>query len=259
MLLDAANAIVRLLLSPPCAACDGPLPSPLESAVCATCWRGVQYVSTPLCRTCGDELLSGGADSRCGRCRTGPPRFVQARSAGRYDGSLRKIIHAFKYVRRRPLAAPLASLMRAAGRSVLDGADAVVPVPLHPFRMVRRGFNQADDLAVHLGPPVWRVLRRRRPGPPQADLPASERYQNVRQAFAVGWTPLRPMRRGRRLPPRTVVHEDDVMTTGATLDACSAALLDAGITEVRALTAARAVAARPGVPRERPHPVIARR
>ena len=165
-----------------------------------------------------------------------------ARSAGRYDGPFRLVIHTFKYEHRRPLAAPIAQLMVAAGTEVLAGADAVVPVPLHPWRALRRGFNQADDLAIHLGLPVWRALRRTRHGPPQASLPASQRGDNVGNAFACSW-----MSRlwSGRLRGRTVVLVDDVMTTGATLDACSAVLLAAGVRNVRALTAARAVVAQP--------------
>ena len=144
--------------------------------------------------------------------------------------------------------------MAAAGAEVLAGADAVIPVPLHPWRVLRRGFNQADDLAVHLGLPVWRVLRRTRHGPPQASLPAGDRGHNVRGAFGLG-----PMRRlvnpgrVRRLHDRTVVLIDDVMTTGATLDACSGVLLEAGVRSVRALTVARAVTTRPAPPHGRRH------
>jgi ComF family protein len=166
------------------------------------------------------------------------------------------VIRAFKYQGRRALAEPLARLMKEAGGAVLAGADAVVPVPLHPVKALVRGFNQADDLAAHLGPPVWRVLRRTRLSAPQAALPAHRRPANVRGAFApcfgIVFAPARSWR--RRLEGRTVVLIDDVMTTGATLDACSEVLLAAGVRTVRALTAARAVAGRP-----RPHPEPHRR
>jgi ComF family protein len=142
------------------------------------------------------------------------------------------------------LAAPLAALMREAGRVVLEDADAVVPVPLHPLRALDRGFNQADDLAIQLGLPVWRALRRTRHGPPQAALTSERRRSNVAKAFAVrrsalGW--LTPEWK-RRLAGRTLVLVDDVMTTGATLDACGEVLLAAGAKNVRVLTTARAVA-----------------
>jgi ComF family protein len=171
-----------------------------------------------------------------------------ARSGGRYEGSLRSIVHAFKFDGRRALAMPLATLMRTAGAAVLDGADVLIPVPLHPWRALQRGFNQADDLAVALGLPVWRVLTRRRHGPPQTSLLAPGRRVNVRNAFRVGGhlqtavslvAGRRDPRMNGRLRGRDVVLIDDVMTTGATLEACGRVLVSAGVRSVRALTAAR--------------------
>ena len=176
----------------------------------------------------------------CDRCRARPPSFEVARSAGRYEGALRTLLHAFKYRGRRALAQPLGAWLRAAGASVLGDADVVVPVPLHPWRRLRRGFNQADDLARELGLPVWRGLRRTRHGPPQASLPAARRAANVRSAFAVS-----------RPPPSLsliVVLIDDVMTTGETMDECGRVLREAGVVTVRGLTVARAAAALPRAP-----------
>jgi ComF family protein len=250
MRMAAANAFIRFFLAPPCAACGGVLPQPLVSPVCAECWLGVRPLSPPSCVRCGDALASTRTSGPlCTRCRRQPPVFTLARSAGRYEGPLREVIHAFKYEGRRALARPLAELMKAAGEPVLAGADAVVPVPLHPWRALQRGFNQADDLACALGLPVWRVLARTRHGPPQAALPAGRRHANVRRAYALR-TPMCPPPLSiwlqgparRQLRNRVVVLVDDVMTTGATLDACGRVLLAAGVRSVRALTAARAVA-----------------
>jgi ComF family protein len=257
MLVTAANHLVRTFLAPVCAACHALLERPLDSPVCVLCWRGIASVTPPWCVQCGNAIPAHSNDDRCARCRHRPPRFDLARSVGLYDGSLRRIVHAFKYEGRRPLARPLALMMVAAGTDVLEGADAVIPVPLDPLRALRRGFNQADDLALHLGLPVWRVLRRRRRGPPQAGLPASRRHANVQGAFAlrrrpgIAWL---AKDRARALCDGTVVLVDDVMTTGATLDACSAVLIEAGVRSVRALTVARAVAGPHESPLEPQHP-----
>jgi ComF family protein len=248
MLSVAANVAVRVWLAPTCVACHDVLDQPLASPVCGRCWREVPRLAPPCCVRCGDTLVAWRSDGPvCARCRRQPARLTLARSVGRYDGSLRKIVHAFKYQGCRALGAPLASLLREAGRDLLSGVDAVVPVPLHPLRAIERGFNQSDDLARALGLPVWRVLRRVRYGPPQASLPAARRNANVRAAFKLAWRcRLAPRAHPTiRLHNRVVVLIDDVMTTGATLEACGQALLDAGVRSVRGLTVARAVAERP--------------
>jgi ComF family protein len=248
---NVGNEFVRTFLAPVCAACENTLERPLDGTICEACWRSVKRLSQPLCVLCGDALhvFDRCEDTACSRCRASAPAFSLARSAGCYEGPFRAIIHAFKYQARRPLAGPIARLMLDAGGEVLRGTDAVVPVPLHPWRAFRRGFNQADDLATHLGLPVWRALRRRRLGPPQANLPASRRSSNVHDAFACGplFGLLAPYWRSR-LEGRAVVLVDDVMTTGQTIDACAQVLRRAGVRDVRALTAARAVAARRPVP-----------
>jgi ComF family protein len=264
MLVRACNAAIRVLLAPSCAACRRPLDRPLENPVCGACWRLVERTAPPWCARCGDELhmamqLQSGL---CTRCRVQPRRFAAARSAGRYEGVLRDLVHALKYQRRRALAPPLAALIAQAAGDLLRGADATVPVPLHPLRAMQRGFNQADDLARALGLPVWRVLRRRRHGRPQASLPADRRRDNVRDAFALarlGGGLAFVRRPWCSLDGRVVVLVDDVMTTGETADACSEVLLAAGVSDVRVVTAARAVAIPPPARLQPPLPSSAPR
>jgi ComF family protein len=170
----------------------------------------------------------------CPRCRRASPVVEHARAIGSYDGALRAIVHALKYDGRRSLARPLSAMMRERGTDVLRGADCVIPVPLHRARLQHRGFNQAADLARGLGLPVVHALRRVRATPTQTGLPAARRHRNMRDAFAV-------TRAGRALANAIVVIVDDVSTTGATIEACARVVKDAGVSEVRALTAARVV------------------
>ncbi len=211
--------------------------------MCRACWEAVRCFPPRPGSSGGDRAHAHGGS------RSSPIR--RALAAGPYEGRLRDIIHAFKYERRRTLAPPLAALMRKAGGEVLDGADAVVPVPLHWLRRRRRGFNQAALLASGLGLPVCHALRRSRRTRAQAELPAGERHVNVAGAFALAWPyrfpwlgPVTALARTPRLGGLTVVLVDDVTTTGATLDACARVLVAAGVREVRVLTVAR-VAARP--------------
>ena len=235
---DVADALLSVVLAPACASCDEPLLQPTRGPVCTGCWHSILPLTPPLCDRCGDPLPAWRAISVlldcCPRCRRAPRLIDRARAIGAYDGALRAIIQAMKYDGRRSLARPLGRLMRERGADMLAGAAAVVPVPLHPSRRRRRGFNQAADLARHLGMPVIPALRRVRPTATQTGLPAGQRHRNMRDAFA-------PSRAAASLRDGVVVLVDDVSTTGATLDACARTLKQAGVSEVRALTAARVV------------------
>jgi len=234
----AADALLSVLLAPPCVACSDVLDQPTRGPVCASCWRSIRPLTPPLCDRCGDSLPTWRAISTalacCARCRRTAPAVDRARSVGAYDGALRAVIHALKYDGRRTLARPLAEMMRVRAADVLADVACVVPVPLHPSRRRHRGFNQASDLARHIGLPVSHALRRTRDTATQTGLSAARRHRNVGNAFA-------PTGAARQVAGLTVVLIDDVSTTGATLDACARALKDAGVKEVRAVTAARAL------------------
>jgi ComF family protein len=208
-----ADGAVAVLLAPLCAACREPLEHPTRGAVCGACWDAIDPLAVPAV-----EAIA--------------PHISAAVALGLHDGRLRDVIQALKYDARPTIARHLGRRMARTGAGVLTGADGVVPVPLHRSRERRRGFNQARELARHLGLPLRDVLVRTRRTETQADLPAGKRHGNVRGAFA-----LRP---DGQIAGLTVVLIDDVSTTGATLSACAAVLRAAGAAEVRALTAARA-------------------
>jgi ComF family protein len=234
----AANGLAAALLAPVCAVCNAILDEPLRGCVCMDCWGSVHLITPPVCDACGDPL-----PRPLQPCSHGERERIvdRARAAGEYDGVLREIIHALKYSGRRSLAAPLAAQMRTRGRELLDCADYAVPVPLHWRREYQRGFNQARELARHLGIPLVDALERRRHTRAQVELSADRRHANVEGAFAVRRSLLRraPSIRGLK-----VLLVDDVSTTGATLDACAQTLKDAGASEILALTAARVVTKR---------------
>ncbi len=219
-----ADALIAAVFAPVCLSCARVLDAPTRSPVCQTCWARLGRFPTPA-------------------CDLGPPpeALSHVRAVGPFDAVLRDVVHSLKFQGRRTLAARLGPLLREAARDLLDEADAVVPVPLHPWRQWRRTYNQADLLAATLGRPVWRVLRRRRATPPQTTLDREARQANVRRAFALGgWTPGAAGRARRQIAGRTLVLVDDVLTTGATLDACARVLLEGGARDIRAVTVARA-------------------
>ena len=199
----ALDALVAATLAPCCAACERVLERPLDGPVCPRCWDDVSC------------------------------------SQGAYDGAMRGVIQAFKYERRRSLGARLGAILRVAGAGTLQDAACVVPVPLHPWRRFRRGFNQAADLSQQLERPVVHALWRMRATSAQAGLTAPQRRRNVRGAFRLSPL-LSEQSRRRYVEDCVVVLVDDVRTTGATLGECAAVLTAAGAREVRTLTLARA-------------------
>jgi ComF family protein len=219
-----------------CVVCRSVLGEFSRGPLCAACFEALPRHRDALC-SCGIPL-AGRAAPPCGRCRRNLTPFDRGASLGPYEGSLRTVLHALKYTRRRRLAARLAdALLAEPAVQGLLGPDALlVAVPLHPRRRRERGFNQSELIARALGrrtglPVLTRALTRRRDTPPQAGLSAAERRRNVAAAFATRACPA--------LCGRTVILVDDVLTTGATARACAAALRRAGAAAVRVLTVAR--------------------
>ena len=223
----ARTALLDFILPPRCGGCHV-----VGSWLCGSCRSRIRRLEEPLCRRCGAEVES--ARKSCG-CRSRLRFLSRLRSAAAYEGPLEIALQRFKYHGWRRLAEPLALLM--AERVVVEGLSAswVVAVPLHSSRLQQRGFNQSELLASEL---CKRVGLRRPPGglvrtratPPQVGHDRRWRLENVRGAFA--WC-------GGTLEGRSILLIDDVATTGATLEACAAALRSAGSGPVTGISVAR--------------------
>jgi ComF family protein len=169
-----------------------------------------------------------------------PPSYQRARAAVRYDDTARALVHAFKYGDRLDLAPMLGNWMMRAGHELLDGADALVPVPLHWTRLWTRRFNQAAALASAISkishvPVAHDPLRRVKATAQQVGLSRKDRASNVQGAFRV------PPAAKAEVAGRRLILVDDVLTSGATSDACARALLRAGAAQVDVLVFARVV------------------
>ena len=219
--------VLDLLLPPRCGGCRR-----VGEWLCGSCRATIRRLEEPLCRRCGVEVESARGD--CG-CRKRLTSLTMLRSAVAYEGPAEAAIHRFKYEGWRRLSRPLAQLL--AERLVIEGVAAacVVAVPLHRDRQRQRGFNQAALLAtdlrrlLELGVPAGELVRTRST-PPQVGRDRRTRLENVRDAFT--W-------RGPPLGGEPILLVDDVATTGATLDACAAALRGAGSGPVTGVSVAR--------------------
>jgi len=170
----------------------------------------------------------------CAMCRLGLRGFDAVYSYGSYEGSLRELIHLFKYGGVRPLAGTFGRLMaQALPRETTF--DVIVPMPLHWFKKWQRGFNQSDFLAREIGKkwnvPVRNLVRRKKATRPQAGLTNAKRRANMSGAFQI--------LRGKALAGMRVLLVDDVVTTGATASACARVLKRAGAAHVALLALAR--------------------
>ena len=226
-------------LPPLCPACRGLVGD--DGGLCAACWAQLSFIAPPFCERLGTPF---GYDPGPGVLSTeaiaNPPAFARARAAVRYDDIASALVHALKYGDRLDLAPTMGRWMARAGRELTDEADALVPVPLHWRRLWTRRFNQSAALARAIarscGVPVLDdALKRMRATPQQVGLTRADRATNVQGAFQV------PDERGAAVAGRRLVLIDDVLTSGATVDACARALLRAGAAKVDVLVFARVV------------------
>ena len=225
------------IFPPLCPACAAPVGA--VGHLCADCWATLTFLDGAACATCGLPFeIEVGADSQCGACLAEPPAFERARAVLRYDAAARGVILAFKHGDRLDMAPTFGQWLARVSRTSLGEVDAVAPVPLHRWRLITRRYNQAAVLAAALArdlgvPHLPDLLARRRATPSQGGLDRAARRANVAGAFAVR------ERRQAAIKGRRVLLVDDVMTTGATVNACAKTLLRQGAASVAVAVLAR--------------------
>lgn len=223
------------LLFPPQALDGGP--RPLASGFTADAWRRIRFLDGPVCDGCGTPFeFDPGA--RCAACLAKPRAFDAARAACLYDETSRDPILKLKHADRLDLAPMLARWISRSACDLIDQADAIAPVPLHPLRLLRRRYNQAAEIARPLGamtgtPYLPDALVRRRATATQGGKSGSGRRRNVAGAFEV------PASRASQVAGLRILLIDDVLTTGATAEGCARALKAAGAARVDLAVVAR--------------------
>lgn len=202
-------------------------------------WSRIAFLEDPVCDGCGSPFeFDPGPGVRCAACTARPRAFDRARAACLYDEASRDLILKLKHADRTDLAGLMARWLSRSARPLLDDADVVVPVPLHRWRLLRRRYNQAAEIARPLARGqglafLPDALERVRDTATQGGKSATGRRRNVAGAFAV-----QPGQRDR-LAGLRVLLIDDVLTTGATAQACARALKAAGAAAVHVAVIAK--------------------
>lgn len=238
------EGLVNLLFPRRCPVC-GKIVEPAGQWICPACLPLLSPVRQPVCQRCGKEV-AGEAMEYCGDCSRHKRSFSSGMALLNYNEAARRSMAAIKYKNKREYLDFYAMAMaRRFCRQVnIWKPDVLVPVPIHPSRRRKRGYNQAEELARRLGkqwgiPVDTRLLIRSKRTAPQRELSPGERLKNLREAFLI-----HPSRKGCRKNsarktkniPGCVVLIDDIYTTGSTIEACSQVLKVAGVGEIHFLS-----------------------
>ena len=241
LLFRLSAALLDIVFPPACLACRKAIET--HGALCPSCWDRMGFIERPYCERLGTPFVQDlGAEGLLSpEAIANPPVYARARAVARFDeGPARQLVHRLKYGDKLDMAKPMGAWMARAGAELLTEADMLVPVPLHRNRLWTRKFNQSAELAQvvsrHCGVPMDAfALARIKPTVPQVGLTRTKRAENVQGAFRV------PDEAKFRLIDCNVVLVDDVLTSGATINAASRALLRGGAKRVDVLVFARVV------------------
>lgn len=217
-----------------------------QGTVSPKAWAGLSFITSPMCHACGFpfefSVPAGSGETLCAACLGERPEFSAARAALVYNDISRDFILKFKHGDQIQAVVAMVPWLRAAGADFWGKADAIMPVPLHRWRLLRRRYNQAGIMAQVMANDrklayLPDTLIRTRPTQTQGHLSASERTKNVKKAFAV------PEKKTMNVRGKKIILMDDVYTTGATVRECTKALFKAGAAEVYILSLVRVVRA----------------
>lgn len=230
------EGLADLAMPPGCLACQQPLAA--HDTLCPECWTGIDFIGPPLCDRLGLPMpYDTGGVMISAAAAAANPAYRKARAVARYEGVMRTLIHDFKFRDRNDGRRLFGRWLATAGAQLIADADIIVPVPLHPVRLLSRRYNQSAILAREVArltglPSDPLALRRVKRTTSQVGLSTAQRQKNVQGAFTI------PKSSISAIDGKRILLMDDVITTGATVNACARTLAKAGASHVDVLALA---------------------
>lgn len=238
---DLFSSTLDYLFPPDCLICGSRERYQGRPFICKGCFDSISFITHPFCPCCGKPFLTeNDRDHLCGDCLTNKAFFNIVRAIGKYEETLQKVIHQFKYQQKFAMGNIFKLLIDVYQNNDLNfySYDLFIPIPLHRSRLRQRGFNQTviwgEVLKKKYQVPLKRMdLERIICTLPQVTLQGKERKNNVRNAFRV--------KNSKLIKNKAILLLDDVYTTGATMNECARVLKEAGASRVDGFVIARAV------------------
>ncbi len=235
----AATKLLNLILPPRCIKCRNIVEK--SGGLCSYCWSKIEFITKSNCSICGFPFeYDMGVDTPCAACIAKKPPYDKAVAVFIYNDKSSDLITYFKYGDKIHAASTFAELMYNKCRDQIDDADIIIPVPLHPKRLLRRRYNQSALISNHINrlsgvDTIPDLMSRKKNNVPQASLSKKERLQNVKGAFSIKKKYI------NILQNKNIILIDDVMTTGATVSECAKVLKKSGASKVEIITLAKTV------------------
>ena len=232
------KVIIDLIFPKKCIICDK---HDCQNEICTECWVKIKFISQPSCFICSTPFLyEEEKEAICAPCIVNKPNYDRAIAILEYDDASKKIIHKFKYNDQLHILNYIVNLMTNIGKEIFNNIDMIAPVPIHKYKLLKRGYNQSALIAMNIAsrknlPYLPQLLIKSKNTIAQTGLKKSQRISNISNSFKLNH------KFYANLAGKNILLIDDVITTGSTINECSRVLKKEGANKIFVLTLAKKI------------------